>query len=403
MKYIAIIGYGIVGGGITEVLRENSGKIRSLLGDGIEVRYILDLRDFPGSPYADRVVHSLDPILADPEVEAVCETMGGSHPALEYSLRCMEAGKSVVTSNKEVVARYGDVLLEAAKTNGVDYLFEASVGGGIPVIRPFLTSLAGETVRSVGGIVNGTTNYILTRMGEEGIDFPAALAEAQALGYAERDPSADVDGLDGQRKIIILTALATDLLLPEEAVTTETLRSVTPADLAGAAKAGGSVRYLALAETEGAPTAFVCPMIVRNDHPFSGITGVYNGIAVRFSLTGDILYYGRGAGRYPTAGAVVSDLFAVLSGAAGHEMKPRFTKAEPGAVRSLYDKKFAWYVRAEADGAALARRLEEITGRGELIGAGNGAAEVLTGEVTKSLLEETLSGLKVASVLRILA
>ena len=212
MKHIAILGFGIVGSGVARVLEQNAARIARTVGDEVDIQYILDLRDFPDSPYADRVIHEIAPILDDPGVALVCETMGGSHPALEYSLACMEAGKSVVSSNKEVVANYGDLLLRKAKEHGVSYLFEASVGGGIPLIRPFLTSLACDRVSEICGIVNGTTNYILTKMKEEGRAFGEVLAEAQRLGYAERDPSADIDGIDAKRKIIILTALASGIL-----------------------------------------------------------------------------------------------------------------------------------------------------------------------------------------------
>ena len=185
MKYIAIIGYGVVGGGITAVLEANREYIKKSVGDDVDVKYILDLRDFPDSPYADRIVHEITPILEDGDVSLVCETMGGSHPAFEYSISCMKAGKSVVTSNKEVVANFGDELLRCAKENGVSYMFEASVGGGIPVLRPFRTSLAGEQISAVSGIVNGTTNFILTKMKNEKRDFDDVLREAQLLGFAE--------------------------------------------------------------------------------------------------------------------------------------------------------------------------------------------------------------------------
>ncbi|MBO7403575.1 MAG: homoserine dehydrogenase, partial [Clostridia bacterium] len=234
MKSIAILGFGIVGSGIARVLEQNAAQIAHAVGEEVGIRYILDLREFPDSPYGDRVVHEIAPILDDPSVSLVCEAMGGSHPALEYSLACMEAGKSVVSSNKEVVANYGDLLLRKAREHGVSYLFEASVGGGIPLIRPFFTSLACDRVTEITGIVNGTTNYILTKMKDEGRAFDDVLAEAQRLGYAERDPSADLDGIDAKRKIIILTALASGILPEDGDVYAGSIRNITIRDIEAA-------------------------------------------------------------------------------------------------------------------------------------------------------------------------
>ena len=329
MKYIAIIGYGVVGGGITAVIEANREQIKRTVHDDVEVKYILDLRDFPDSPYADRVVHDITPILEDKSVELVCETMGGSHPAYEFSVQCMEAGKSVVTSNKEVVANFGDKLLECAKKNGVSYLFEASVGGGIPVIRSVNIALAGDSITAIRGIVNGTTNYILTKMKNEGRDFGDVLKEAQELGYAERDPAADIDAIDAKRKIIILTALATGVLVEDADVYAGTLRTVTQDDIKAAAKLDAELKLLACANIdETSIEAFACPMIVPHSNPISHISDVYNGISVKSEVTGDIMYYGRGAGRLPTAGAVVADVCAILSGAAKYEYVPQFKRAD---------------------------------------------------------------------------
>lgn len=401
MKYIAIIGFGIVGGGITEVLCENREKIQAVCGEPVEVKYILDLRDFPDSPYADRVVHDIDTILADPEVALVCETMGGSHPAYEFSVRCMEAGKSVVTSNKEVVAGFGDALLETAKRCGVDYLFEASVGGGIPVIRPFMTSLAGETITSVSGIVNGTTNYILTQMKENGISFSQALAEAQALGYAEKNPAADIDGFDARRKIVILAALASGILVDEKEVYVQSLSDISTADLNGAEKIGAAVRYIAEAKLgEKGMAIYVMPMMVKKEHPLAGISGVYNGISVSFSLTGDIMYYGRGAGRYPTAGAVVTDVCASLSGAAGHEKMPVFKKAE-GSLPTVEDMPFPYYIRVEAAPNEISERFGKENISVMIVSEENGVVEAETGPADWKTLQSVLKGIGVQRVMRI--
>ena len=348
MKYVAIIGFGVVGGGIAAVLEENKGAIQAACGDEVELKYILDLRDFPDSPYGDRVVHTIDPIVNDPDVALVCETMGGSHPAFEYTMQLLSAGKSVVTSNKEVVANFGDQMLACAAEHGVSYLFEASVGGGIPVIRSMLTALAGESITRIDGILNGTTNYILTRMRDEGSDYETVLADAQKLGYAERNPAADVDGIDAQRKIIILTALATGKLIPGEKVYAETMRHISAADMDGAKKCGGAVKLIGSARMENGRTAlYVAPRIVPDSCQLSHIDDVYNGISVTTTMLGDVLYYGRGAGRFPTAAAVVADVCAVLSGAAAKEKRPVFTVTTEG-VQDFAAIPFTYYVRFAA-------------------------------------------------------
>ena len=345
MKYIAIIGFGVVGGGIAAVLEENKAAVSAAVGEDVELKYILDLREFPDSPWGDRVVHTIDPIVNDPDVVLVCETMGGSHPALEYTMQLLSAGKSVVTSNKEVVANFGDKMLACAAEHGVNYLFEASVGGGIPVIRSMLTSLAGDNICRIDGILNGTTNYILTRMRDEGSDYADVLADAQKLGYAEKDPSADVDGIDAQRKIIILTALATGKLVPADKVYAETMRTISAEDMAGAKKCGGAVKLIGSARiSDGEVALFVAPRIVPDICQLSHIDDVYNGIAVTTPLLGDVLYYGRGAGRFPTASAVVADVCAVLSGAAMKEKRPVFAAGGEHVV-DFDEIRFAYYVR----------------------------------------------------------
>ncbi|MBQ4353563.1 MAG: homoserine dehydrogenase [Clostridia bacterium] len=400
MKQIAIIGYGVVGGGITAVLEANREQIRRAVGDDTDVKYILDLRDFPDSPYADRVVHDITPILEDKEVVLVCETMGGSHPAREFSLACMNAGKSVVTSNKEVVANFGDELLRCAAENGVSYLFEASVGGGIPVLRSFATSLAGEKISKVSGIVNGTTNFILTKMKKEKRAFDDVLKEAQLLGFAEADPSADIDGIDAQRKIIILSALASGILAPGEEVYAQTLRNITMEDIAAAEKLDAEIKLIAEAKIGEQLEAYVCPMMVPHDDPLSHISDVYNGISVTSPVCGDILYYGRGAGRYPTAGAVMADAAAVLSGAAAAEYVPVFEKKE-GAVRPFADIAFTYYIRAEGSSAALAEALSAVCDDVTVLSDCSGTVELTAGRMTQGALEKALDGVHVLSVIRI--
>ncbi len=400
MKYIAIIGFGVVGGGIAAVLEENKEAICRTVGDEVALKYILDLRDFPDSPWGDKVVHTIDPIVNDPEVALVCETMGGSHPAFEYTIQLLTAGKSVVTSNKEVVANYGDKMLTCAAEHGVNYLFEASVGGGIPVIRSLLTSLAGDNITAIDGILNGTTNYILTRMRNEGSDYGAVLADAQKLGYAEKDPSADVDGIDAQRKIIILTALATGKLVPADKVYAETMRFISAEDMAGAKKCGGAVKLIGSCRVaeDGAVSLYVAPRIVPTSCQLSHIDDVYNGIAVTTPLLGDVLYYGRGAGRFPTASAVMADVCAVLSGAAMKEKRPVFTADADGVV-PFDTVSFMYYVRF----AAGTMTEEKLTACADTVTALD-EGEFLIGKLDKKAMEALWDrlGVKPVSVIRVL-
>ena len=333
MKHIAIIGYGVVGGGITAFLEQNGAEVEKTVGKPVSVKYIVDLRTFPDSPYRDRMVQTLDPVLSDPDVTLVCETMGGAHPAYEYTMAAFAAGKSVVTSNKEVVATFGDALLAEAKKCGVYYAFEASVGGGIPEIRSLLTSLAAERITGIFGIVNGTTNYVLTRMKNEGKSYDEIIEDAKKLGYAEADPAADVDGLDGMRKILILTALATGVLYQTENVRTETMRTVTARDISDAQAVGAAVKYIAQMNlTPSGAALSVCPRFVPETDILAHIHDVYNGIRVTTTALGDILYYGRGAGRLPTAAAVMADVCGILSGAMAKEKIPAFARAEAAAL-----------------------------------------------------------------------
>ncbi len=403
MKNIAIIGYGVVGGGITTVIEENYKNICATVGDDVRVKYILDLREFPDSPYADRVVHTIDPILEDETIDLVCETMGGAHPAYEYSIACMNAGKSVVTSNKQVVATYGVELLACAKENGVLYMFEASVGGGIPVIRGINTALAGDRISSVYGILNGTTNYILTKMKTENRSFDDVLAEAQLLGYAERDPSADVDGIDAQRKIMILTALVSGKLVRDTDVFTETLRNITIDDLKAAEKWGGSVKLIA-GTVIGDETiqAHVCPMFVPWSCSLAHVSDVYNGISVTSPVCGDVMFYGRGAGRLPTAGAVVADICAALSGAAKAERVPVFEKAE-GYVKPFDDIGFRCYVRATAGRSELCEAIAAYCDGTEVLSDDAGVVEVITGRLTKPEMDKIRAQFAgIESVIRVL-
>lgn len=314
MINVAIFGFGVVGSGTAEVLTQNAKLISERVGDDINIKYILDLRNFPDSPFADKIVHDVNVIINDPEVKICAELMGGSHPAFEFSAAAMKAGKSVVTSNKEVVATFGPELLKIAKENGVRYLFEASVGGGIPVIHPIGNCLTANDITEVNGILNGTTNYILTQMINENKDFDTALAEAQEKGYAERDPSADVDGIDTCRKIAILSAISFGKLVPPDKIKVEGIRGVTLRDVSNASKFGASIKLIGKAVRVGDKvSACVSPTLVRRTNPLSGISDVYNGVLVNGNAIGDVMFYGRGAGKLPTASAVVSDIIEIAA------------------------------------------------------------------------------------------
>ena len=314
MISIALLGFGCVGSGTAEVLTENKKLIEARLGCEYKIKYILDLRDFPDSPFGDLVVHDFNTILNDPEVSVVAEMMGGSHPAYDFTKACLEAGKSVVTSNKEVVATFGVELCELAAAHGVRYMFEASVGGGIPVIRPMMTDLASNKINKINGILNGTTNFILTAMRDDGKSFADALGEAQKLGYAEANPAADVEGKDAARKTVILGAIATGKLVSPDAISTEGITKIALDDVELAQALGYSIKLIGHAEDkDGKLLAFVSPMAVPESNPLARIDGVFNGILVNANMVGDVMFYGPGAGKLPTASAVVADIVDVIA------------------------------------------------------------------------------------------
>lgn len=314
MIRIALLGFGVVGSGTAEVLTENRSLLAARAGEEIDIRYILDRREFPDHPLGDRVVHDIAPILADPEVRVVAEMMGGAHPAYEFTRAALEAGKSVVTSNKEVVATFGAELLEIARAHGVFYLFEASVGGGIPIIRPLRDDLSANRILSVSGILNGTTNFILTEMGESGATFASALAEAQKRGYAEADPTADVEGLDAARKIVILAALSFGVLLSPTEIPVKGITHLTEEQTEVAESLGCAVKLIGHTERIGEQVlALVAPHMVPEGNPLRHVSGVYNGILVDGNMLGRAFFYGAGAGKLPTASAVVADILNAVS------------------------------------------------------------------------------------------
>ena len=310
MAYIAVLGHGVVGSGVLEVLMTHKGSIARRADVEIKVKHILDLREFPGLPYSHLFTKDFNVILNDPEVTVVVEVMGGLNPAFQYVKACLEHGKSVVTSNKELVAEKGAELLAIAKENNLNFLFEASVGGGVPIIRPISQCLAANEVGEIAGILNGTTNFILTKMIRDHMAFDEALKLAQQLGYAERDPSADVEGADACRKICILASLAYGTHVYPREVHTEGIAKITLEDVAYAEAWGGVIKLIGQVKMleSGKIHIGVCPMFVSRDSQLAGVDDVFNGILVRGDATGDVVFYGKGAGKLPTASAVVADV-----------------------------------------------------------------------------------------------
>lgn len=309
MVNIAVLGYGTVGSGVVEVINTNHDSINKRAGKDINIKYVLDLRDFEGDPVQEILVHDFDVILKDPEVDIIVEVMGGVEPAYTFTKESLLAGKSVCTSNKELVAKHGAELLSIARENKVNYLFEASVGGGIPIIRPLNSSLTADEITEITGILNGTTNYILTEMSEKGSAFEDVLKDAQEKGYAERNPEADVEGYDACRKIAILTSLVAGEQVDYEDIHTEGITKITEKDFKYAKELKASIKLLGTSKKIGDTFySMVAPVMIGPNHPLISINGVFNGIFVHGNVLDDVMFYGRGAGKLPTASAVVSDV-----------------------------------------------------------------------------------------------
>ena len=309
MINVAVLGYGTVGSGVVEVINTNNDIVSKKAGDKVNIKYVLDLRDFPGDPVEEILVHDYEVILNDPEVEVIAEVMGGVEPAYTFVKSALLKGKSVCTSNKELVAKHGPELIEIAREHHRNFFFEASCGGGIPIIRPLIECITADDVQEIVGILNGTTNYILTKMSKEGLDFDTVLKEAQDLGYAERNPAADVEGYDACRKISILASLTYGKNVDFEEVYTEGITKITDVDFKYANKIGYSVKLFGKAKkSEGKFYAYVAPVMINAEHPLFSVNGVFNGIMVKGNVLGDVMFYGSGAGKLPTASAVVSDM-----------------------------------------------------------------------------------------------
>lgn len=309
MIKIAVLGYGTVGSGVVEVLETNKKVIGARAGEELEVKYVLDLYDFPGDPIQEKIVHDVNLILEDEEIKIVVEVMGGVEPAYTFVKKALLAGKSVATSNKALVAAKGGELLQIARDKNQNFLFEASVGGGIPIIRPLNTSLTADVIQEISGILNGTTNYILSKMAMEGLSFEEVLKDAQEKGFAERNPEADVEGYDACRKIAILSSLVLGQQVDFEDIYTEGITRITGQDMEYVKKIGGAIKLLASSTMKnGKVYAMVAPFVVDQDHPLYSVNNVFNAIFVRGNMLGDAMFYGSGAGKLPTASAVVSDI-----------------------------------------------------------------------------------------------
>ncbi|MGI5906805.1 MAG: homoserine dehydrogenase [Candidatus Pararuminococcus gallinarum] len=398
MFQIAVMGHGVVGSGVVEVFYKNRKSIEKRAGKEMEIKYILDLRDFPGLSYSDKFIKDFDTIVHDEDVKVVVEVMGGLHPAFEYVKRCLEAGKSVVTSNKELVAEKGAELLAIAKSRNVNFLFEASVGGGIPIIRPLNQCLAANEIDEIAGILNGTTNFILTKMIREGMAFADALKLAQELGYAEKDPTADVEGIDACRKICILASIAFGKHIYPEHVYTEGISKITLEDVAYAEAWGGVIKLIGRTKRDenGKVTIMVSPAMVSHESQLASVSDVFNGILVRGDATGDVVFYGKGAGKLPTASAVVADVIDCVKNWGVYKSPFWVDEADDGVLDYLQTE-IAFYLRIKCDDKAKAlQKVQELFGEVEELKVASleGEIGVVTGIIKEAKAEEGIKALK---------
>ena len=366
MAKIAVLGYGTVGSGVYEVLRTNREVIAQRAGEELEVKYVLDLRDFPGDPVQEVITHDFEEIVNDEEVQIVVEVMGGIEPAYTFVKRSLLAGKSVATSNKALVAKHGAELLSIAKEKNINFLFEASVGGGIPIIRPLNSSLTADEIEEITGILNGTTNYMLTKMFYEGADYDTVLKEAQANGYAERNPEADVEGYDACRKIAILSSLISGNQVDFEDIYCEGITKITTEDMKYAKTMGTTIKLLASSKRDGSRLhAIVAPCMLYPEHPLYNVNGVFNAIFVHGNVLGDAMFYGSGAGKLPTASAVVADVVD----AAKHLNRNIMTmwKQEKLTLEDKGDAKRRFFIRMKGDEEEMRKDLEYSFGEIEIV------------------------------------
>ncbi len=359
MINVAVFGYGTVGSGTVEVIMDNNEVIAKRVGDAITVKSILDLRDFPGDKYEDKIVHDVNDIISDPEISVVCETMGGVGAAYKFTKMALEAGKSVCSSNKELVALHGPELISIAKEHNCSYRFEASVGGGIPIIRPLTDALTAEVILSVCGIVNGTTNYMLTKMDAQGSEFDDVLKEAQAKGYAEADPTADIDGHDAARKIAILSSLVYGKTIVSDDIPTEGIRNISARDMKYAKEMGRKIKLLARYESsDNIVYAMVAPFLLTPENPLYSVNDVFNAIKVTGNMLGEAMFYGKGAGKLATASAVVGDVVELAKNVGKHLPCDWVDEVVELKDKPLSERRF--FVRVSADAKETASKLFDI-------------------------------------------
>ncbi len=364
MVQIAVLGYGVVGSGTVEVFYKNRESLEKKVGDRMDIKYICDLRDFSGSPYAEKFVKDFNVILGDDDIKVVVEVIGGATFAYDYVKKSLLAGKSVVTSNKELVAKKGAELLAIAKEKNVNFFFEASVGGGIPIIRPLYQCLTADEIDGIAGILNGTTNYILTKMITEGTSFEDALKNAQKLGYAESNPAADVEGHDTCRKICILASLAFGRHVYPDNIHTEGITNITLEDVKYCENFGGAIKLIGWTAKKGDKVAvMVCPAFIKESSQLAGVSDVFNAILVHGDATGDVVFYGRGAGKLPTASAVVSDI-VIAARAKGTTNMMTWKDSEQDFVMDRAELENRFYVRVEASGK---QEIEKVFGNVEYL------------------------------------
>ena len=369
MVNIAVMGYGTVGSGVVEVVNTNGARINQRIGDELNIKYVLDLRDFPEDPVQEKIVHDFETIINDDEIKIVVEVMGGIEPAYTFVKRCLQAGKSVATSNKALVAKHGAELLSIAEENNINFLFEASVGGGIPIIRPLNSSLTADEIEEITGILNGTTNYMLTKMFYEGADYDTVLKEAQANGYAERNPEADVEGYDACRKIAILSSLISGQQVDFEDIYCEGITEITVEDMKYAKAMGTAIKLLASSKRYAGNRlhAIVAPCMLYPEHPLYNVNGVFNSIFVHGNVLGDAMFHGSGAGKLPTASAVVADVVD----AAKHLNRNIMTmwKQEKLHLEDKADSKRRFFIRMKGDAQEMLPSLQDSFGDIEIIRA----------------------------------
>lgn len=398
MIRISVLGYGTVGSGVVEVLSTNKDSITKRAGQEIDVKYVLDLKDFDGDPIQDKIVHDFNIIVNDPEVKIVVETMGGVRPAYEFVKEALLKGKSVCTSNKELVATHGADLLAIAKEKNVNFLFEASVGGGIPIIRPLNQSLTADEIQEITGILNGTTNYILTKMSQEGVGFEEALKDAQEKGYAERNPEADVEGYDACRKIAILTSLAYGMHVNFEDIYTEGITKITDVDIRYAKEVGAVIKMFGTSKkVDNKVFAMISPVMINSKNPLYSVNDVFNGIFVKGNLLGDVMFYGAGAGKLPTASAVVSDVVDAVKHLGTNIMQ--IWSSKQLELADISEAKHRYFVRIPKEDET---RALEVFGSIQDIDAGvYGDFGFITEEMTEKEYKEKAEQLTIRNMIRV--